>query len=99
MVFPHLRAHVQNGVTFWERTYVAAGPSALPAIRTGDRELSPLTSGTLGGGLRIGLGRSGHVDDYVLGGTIDGTYTEFHDTLFVTNRLAGLFATTFEVAF
>jgi hypothetical protein len=98
MLFPHLRAHVQNGVTFWERTYVAS-PSALPAIRAGDRELSPLTNGTLGGGLRIGLGRSGHVDDFVLGGQFDATYTEFHDTLFVKNRLAGLLATTLEVAF
>ena len=99
MIFPHLRAHVQNGVTFWERTYVAAGAGAIPALRTGDRELSPLTSGTFGGGLRIGLGRSGHIDDYVLGASIDGTYTEFHDTLFVKNRLSGLMATTLEMAF
>jgi hypothetical protein len=99
MVFPHLRAHLQNGVTFWERTYVAAAAGALPAIRTGDRELSPLTSGTAGGGLRVGLGKSGHVDDFVLGGTFDGTYTAFHDTLFVRNRLAGLLTTTMEIAF
>lgn len=85
MLFPHLRGR--------------AGPGALPAIRTGDRELSPLASGTFGGGVRIGLGRSAHVDDFVLGATIDATYTEFHDTLFVKNRLSGLMATTLEVAF
>ena len=98
MIFPHGRANVQNGVTFWERTYVGS-PGALPAFRTGDRELSPLTSGTLGGGLRIAVGKSGHADDFVIGGTIDGTYTVFHDTLYVKDRLAGLAATTLEVAF
>jgi hypothetical protein len=99
MIWPHVRAHVQNAVTFWERTYVASGPGDIPAIRTGDRELSPLTTGQVGGGLRIGLGKAGRIDDFVLQATLDGAYTRFHDALFVTERFLGLFATSMEVAF
>lgn len=99
MIWPHLRLHAQNAVSFWERTYIANGAGDLPAIRTGDRELSPLTTGQLGGGFRIGLGRAGHVDDFVFQTTLDGAYTEFHDALFVTHRFAGLLATSLEVAF
>lgn len=64
---PHVRAHFQNGVSFWARTYVAANAGDLPALRTGDRELSPLSSG--------GLGAAGRVDDFVLQATLDGVYT------------------------
>lgn len=99
MIWPHLRLHAQNAVSFWERTYIANGPSDLPAIRTGDRELSPLTTGQLGGGFRIALGKAGSVDDVVFQTTLDGAYTEFHDALFVTHRFAGLLATSLEVAF
>lgn len=99
MVWPHVRAHVQNGVRFWERAYVGADATDLPALRTGDRELSPLASGGLGSGLRIALGKPGRVDDLVLQATLDGVYTRFFDALYVTERLAGLFATSMEVAF
>lgn len=98
-IWPHVRAHFQNGVSFWERTYVASSALDLPAIRTGDRELSPLSSGGLGGGIRLGLGKPGRVDDFVLQATLDGVYTAFHDALYVKERFAGLFATSVEVAF
>jgi hypothetical protein len=99
MIWPHLRLNAQNAASFYERTYIASGPGDLPAIRTGDRELSPLTTGQLGGGIRIALGKAGRVDDFVLQTTLDGAYTEFHDALFVTHRFAGLVATSMEVAF
>lgn len=99
MIWPHVRAHLQNGVSFWERTYIATSATDLPAIRTGDRELSPLSSGGLGGGIRLGLGKAGRVDDFVLQATLDGVYTAFHDALYVKERFAGLFATSVEVAF
>jgi hypothetical protein len=98
-VWPHLRLHVQNGVNFWERAYAATGPNDLPALRTGDRELGPLSNAGAGGGLRIALGRSGSVDDFVLTVTLDGTWTKFSDALYVTQRYSGLFATGVEVVF
>ncbi len=98
-IWPHVRAHFQNGVSFWQRAYVATSAADLPALRTGDRELSPLSSGGLGGGIRLGLGKPGRTDDLVLQATLDGVYTAFHDAIYVRERFAGLFATSVEVAF
>ncbi|HVH46447.1 MAG TPA: DUF3570 domain-containing protein [Labilithrix sp.] len=98
IVWPHLRLHAQDGVDFWHRAYVGT-LEALPAFRTGDRELGPLTNVTLGAGLRLGLGRAGAVDDWVLTTTVDGTWTSFFDALYVKQRLSGLAALGVEVAF
>jgi hypothetical protein len=57
----HLRGHVQSGVSFWQRAYVArpAGSGLeVPRLRTGDRELGPLASATLGGSVRWLIGRA-----------------------------------------
>jgi len=99
MVWPHLRANVQNGASFYKRVYVATGPHDIPTLRTTDRELSPLETGTAGGGFRWALGKSGSVDDFVLQLTLDGAYTAFNDALYVKSRLAALAVTTLEVAF
>jgi hypothetical protein len=98
-VWPHLRVHAQSGVDFWERAYSASSIHALPTLRTGDRELGPLSTFGLGGGLRLALGRPGYTDALVLSFTADGFWTSFSDALYVKERFAGLGATTVEVAF
>jgi hypothetical protein len=99
IVWPHARVHAQSGVSFWRRAYIARNVHDLPAVRTGDRELGPLASGGLGGGIRIALGPEGHLDDWVLTGTLEGTYTGFLNALYVTERYAGLLAVGLEVGF
>lgn len=98
IVWPHVRVHAQNGVDFWRRAYVGTF-EALPALRTGDRELGPLTSLGLGAGLRLALGKAGSIDDWVLTTTVDGTWTSFADALYVKQRFSGLAALALEVAF
>lgn len=68
-------------------TVGADGSLGIPAIRTGDRELSPLYTGTGGGGARIKL-----VDDvrrpWSLLFEIDVSYTRYLDALYISNRTA-----------
>jgi hypothetical protein len=97
--WPHARFHVQNGVSFWQRAYAARDVHDIPALRTGDRELSPLATVGLGGGVRIALGREGRLDDWVLTGTFEGAYTSFFDTIYVATRYAGLATVGLEVGF
>ena len=98
-LWPHLRAHVQSGVSFWERAYAAQSADSLPALRTGDRELGPLANFGGGGGARFSLGKSGAKDDLVLAFTCDGTWTSFRDALYVKDRFSVLGTTSFEVTF
>lgn len=98
-IWPHARFNVQNSVSFWKRAYTANGLNDLPALRTGDRELSSLFTAGGGGGFRIALGKSGSVDDLVLTTTIDAFYTSFADTIYVKERLSALAATALEIAF
>lgn len=99
MLWPHVRAHLQSGVDFWQRAYAATSVDDLPAFRTGDRELGPLMNLGGGGGVRIALGKSGRVDDIVLTTMIDGTWTRFNDALYVTERYSALLSTGLEVTF
>jgi hypothetical protein len=92
--WPHLRLHYQNGVVFWRLGYLGAGPDGslgLPAIRTGDRELSPLATGTVGLGVRLKV-----IDDirtpWSLVYEVDGSYTRYLDALYISERQA-LFST------
>lgn len=98
-IWPHARLHVQTGTNFWQRAYVATSAADLPAIRTGDRELGPLTNVGLGGGLRLALGRPGAINDWLLSTTFDGTWTSFADAIYVTQRFSGLVAVGLEVTF
>lgn len=98
-VWPHLRFHMQDGVSFWQRAYYSNGVDDLPALRTGDRELSPLISGSLGVGSRISLGKPGKLDDLLLVFSADSTYTDFLDALYVTERLSLLLTAGFEAVF
>jgi hypothetical protein len=98
-IWPHARFNIQNGVDFWKRAYSATGVHDLPALRTGDRELSPLFTVGGGGGFRIALGKAGAMDDLVLTTTLDGFYTSFADTIYVKERFSALAATALEVTF
>lgn len=89
LLWPHLRYHVQSAASFWRRAYEVAvlpdGSSALPPYRTGDRELSPLDTVTVGGGLRARL-TSAPRAPWFLSFQISGAYTRFSDTLYLTER-------------
>jgi hypothetical protein len=87
---PHLRAHAQTSVNFWELAYVLQPGLVYPAYRTGDRELGPLVTGTGGGTLRWGVGPSRAPMQWVLGLDLSATYTRFLDDLYVTNRTSVL---------
>lgn len=98
-VWPHLRFHAQNSVSFWQRAYEARGVNDLPALRAGDRELSSLMTVGAGGGLRVGLGSDASPDDIALTTTLDGYYTTFLDALYVTERFSALTTAGLEVTF
>lgn len=85
---PHVRAHVQHGVDFWQRAYVLQPGFDVPALRTGDRELGPLLAGTLGLTARLRLGSSEDRDRWVLGLDVNLTETRYLDDLYMTHRLS-----------
>ncbi|HVU02778.1 MAG TPA: DUF3570 domain-containing protein [Polyangiaceae bacterium] len=92
LVFLHLRAHAQTGVSFWRRAYVGvvgtAGPLVAPTYRTGDRELSPLLSGTAGFGARFDFGPRSRPSSWAVSLQGDATATDFLNALYVRDRLA-----------
>jgi len=90
-IWTHLRGHIQSGVSFWQRAYSAQAVTdgvEVPALRTGDRELGPLWSGTFGGGLRWLIGRDTRPDAWSLLLQSEVSTTSFRDTLFIQNRQA-----------
>lgn len=94
-VGPHLRAHVQSGVSFWQRAYTATlAPegNTLPEYRAGDRELGPLFGITVGGSIRHAL-----TEALTAGLQIDGIYTQFLDHIYLFDRWGVFTATTLEV--
>jgi hypothetical protein len=104
-LWPHARFHVQGPVSFWQLAYVSRssttpGPSFdLPAYRTGDRELGPLWTVTGGFGIKWYLGGAANPAQWALQLTGDGMYTAFLDDLYLTNRVAGITALSFEGEF
>ena len=91
---PHLRFHAQTPVVFWKRAYEViyehGGAWQVPALRTGDRELSPLTSTTIGASTRFALGADPQPDSWAIVAGVDGVWTHFFDALFITNRVGVL---------
>jgi hypothetical protein len=90
-VWTSVRVHFQSGVSFYRRAYAAqigSGALQVPALRTGDRELGPLASGTFGGGIRWLLGRDTRPDAWSLVFQSDVGTTAFDDALFIQNRQA-----------
>ncbi len=102
-VWPHVRFHVQTGATFWKLAYVGAlGPGGeinVPAIRTGDRELSPLTVSTLGAGVRFNIGPSTRPESWSLVFEAEGANTHYSQALFITNRYSALGSLQLESTF
>jgi hypothetical protein len=101
-LWPHVRFHVQGAVSFWERAYEAVpGPNGtlgVPVFRTGDRELSPLQTIVLGGGVRAKLAQTpGHEWDLVL--EADVGQTHFSDALYITQRRMGYSTLAIEAQF
>jgi hypothetical protein len=90
-VFPHARFHIQNGASFWDRAYRYDG--TFPSYWTGDRELSPLRTYTLGGGIQLDL------HEWIFGAQADGMYTQFLDALYIKQRLGILGSLTVERVF
>lgn len=99
IVGPSFRGHVQGKVDFYRRAYASTGPGDLPVLRTGDRELGALFSLSGGGTMRVGLAGEDDPMATALGLTADVTTTSFADALYVTYRVAGLAALSFEVRF
>jgi hypothetical protein len=102
IVWPHVRAHVQNGVAFWQRTYQATaaadGSLGPPRYRTGDRELGPLQTFTVGLGLRWRIS-SDTSSPSTLFLQVDGGHTRFFDALYITRRLSLFSAVGIETEF
>jgi hypothetical protein len=98
-VWPALRFHVQSGASFWQHAYSATsspkdGTFTLPALRTGDRELGPLSGLTVGGGARYAFGEK---KSWAISVNADLVYTRFFNSLFLLDRLGLFGATTLEV--
>jgi hypothetical protein len=102
IIWPHLRFHAQNSVTFWQRAYLAQlGDNTrigVPVIRTGDRELSELVTGTAGGGIRFKF-----VDDlrqpWTLVFEVDGSYEHYFDAIYISQRLSAFSTVAVETQF
>jgi hypothetical protein len=103
-VWPHARIHVQSGASFYQLAYSAildpnTGEIIIPTFRTADRELSPLITGTGGGGVRIGLGEPEGEVKYGITVTGDVMYTRYLKALYVTTRTAVYGSVGFDVEF
>jgi Protein of unknown function (DUF3570) len=100
-IWPHVRFHLQNAVSFWQRAYVSSSTTGwdLPEYRTGDRELGPLWTAEGGFGIKWYLGGDAQPEQWALQLTGDGMYTSFLDDLFLTSRTAVLGALGLEGQF
>jgi hypothetical protein len=102
-VWPHARAHVQSGATFYKRIYGATlnsdGSATIPQFRTSDRELSPMFGVTLGGGMRFALTDPSQKFQLAIVATADGLFNYYFNTLYLRSRLAGYGTIGFEADF
>ncbi|WP_394836874.1 DUF3570 domain-containing protein [Pendulispora rubella] len=102
-VWPHIRFHAQTGANFYRLAYAAAtkddGTIVIPTYRTGNRELSPLMSATVGFGARIALGETEATTQYALTVTGDYMYTYYFNSLYTVSRQAFYASLGFEVEF
>jgi hypothetical protein len=103
-VWPHARFNAQNGANFYQLAYSATiNPKTnviqIPEFRTDDRELSPLVTGTLGGGTRVALTRPEATTQYGVSIQADVAYTKFFDALFVLDRTAVFGSVGFDAEF
>jgi hypothetical protein len=85
---PHLRLHVQNGADFQQLGYVGSvipGAATVPRYRTGDRELSPLRTATIGGEVRWDFASSWSTNLQA-----DGGFTDYQNSLYLRSRASFL---------
>ena len=103
-LWPHLRVHYQGNASFYQLAYVAqptdsTDPNsgvAIPAFRTGDRELAQMLGITAGGGARYDFGER---RAYGLMFNGDFISTLFLNHLFTKRRFGFFGALTFEAEF
>jgi hypothetical protein len=91
-VWLHGRFNAQGAANFYKLAYTsgldaATGRLAIPALRSDDRELSPLVTVTGGPGLLVKIG-SGEKVQYGISAQMDVMYTRYFDALFITGRTA-----------
>lgn len=102
-LWPELRAHFQSGVSFWRLAYVgnqaSDGSFGVPALRTGDRELSPLVAGTAGAGLEWKLGGASDPTAFAVTLLAHVMATRYSEALFVEQRIGGFTALQAEAKF
>jgi hypothetical protein len=91
LIWPHARFHAQQGIDFWQRAYEAPlapdGTPTVPRYRTGDRELGPLYTWTVGAGARALLIR-GRRQTWSLTFEMEGIVSRYLDALYITQRRA-----------
>ncbi len=91
-LWPHVRFHTQEKADFYRMAYTgsvnAQGLVTLPTYRSTDRELGEMWTGTFGVGGRLGLGNPDGETRYAISAAVDGMYTAFTESLFVTSRKA-----------
>lgn len=89
-IWPHLRAHLQTGATFWTRAYTAtfddSGLATVPALRSGDRELGPLQGVTAGAGVRWNAGPDAQPSRFSVVFLGDGNLVHYSDAVYITSR-------------
>jgi hypothetical protein len=91
-IWPHVRFNAQTGANFYQLAYSAALDSnnnlVIPLYRTTDRELSPLVSGTGGGGAHYILSSPDAKTIFGLSFQADAMFTKYFNSLFITQRTA-----------
>ncbi|WP_394847220.1 DUF3570 domain-containing protein [Pendulispora brunnea] len=102
-VWPHLHFHAQTGASFWRLAYAAVtkddGSIVIPTYRTGNRELSPFMSATVGFGTRLALGDTEAPTQYAITVTGDYMYSYYFNALYIVSRQALYGSVGFEVEF
>jgi hypothetical protein len=95
---PHVRAHAQSPVDFWQRAYAIGPGFSYPALRTGDRELGPLLTLTGGGSFQAALGPRATPRAWVIGVDVNGMWTRYLDDLYLTQRVSFVGGVSLEAA-
>jgi len=77
-VITFIQAGSNRGVTGQTGTYAK--------WRTGDREMSPLSAGTFGGGMRWNVGPPAHMNQWSLVAQADLLTTVYDDAIYIQTR-------------
>lgn len=100
-VWPTVHLHLQTAASFYERAYFASGTPdgvvKLPVVRTTDRELGPLISPTVGGGVRYSL--TSPDSKFQMGLSLQGNvmYTKYLDAIYTGSKTAAFGTAGFDM--